>query len=143
MRHVYASRPVSARAFGMREPPSTTGLVTDSRRALATPPGIGAAIPSTVNLAAIATATDQRLRATPSAHKQPGRSSVVVVGVADAMWTNAQFSAILTDMRARHGVGHGVERNRQVEIDAVLVLEKAKLTPTSAATSGRDHALPH
>ena len=33
MRHVFASRPVSARALGMREPPSTTGLVTGSRRA--------------------------------------------------------------------------------------------------------------
>ena len=95
MRHVFASRPVSARALGMREPPSTTGLVTGSRRALATPPRMRAAIPGAVNLAAIATTTDQRLGPTPSAQKQPGRSSVVMVGLADAMWTSAQLSAIL------------------------------------------------
>ena len=95
MRHVFASRPVSARALGMREPPSTTGLVTGSRRALATPPRMRAAIPSAVNLAAIATTTNQRLGPTPSAQKQPGRSSVVMVGLADAMWTSAQLSAIL------------------------------------------------
>ena len=95
MRHAFASRPVSARALGMRETPSATGLVTGSRRALATPPCIGAAIPGAVNLAAIATATNQRLAATPSAQKQPRRSSVVMVGSADAMWTNAQLSAIL------------------------------------------------
>jgi hypothetical protein len=46
-------------------------------------------------------------------------------------------------MRARHGVGHGVERNRQVEVDAVLAFEKAKLTPAFPATAGRDRVPPH
>ena len=69
MRHVFASRPVSARALGMREPPSAAGLVTGSRRALATPPRMRTAISGAVNLAAIATTTDQRLGTTPSAQK--------------------------------------------------------------------------
>jgi hypothetical protein len=69
MRHVFASRPVSARALGMREPPTTTGLVTGSRRALAAPPRMRAAISGAVNLAAIATTTNQRLGPTPSAQK--------------------------------------------------------------------------
>ncbi len=67
MRHVLASRPVSTRALGMREPPSAAGLVTSSRRALAAPPRMSAAPLGAVNLAAITTTTDQRLGATPGA----------------------------------------------------------------------------
>jgi hypothetical protein len=95
MRHVFASRPVSARALGMPEPPSAAGLVTGARRALATPACMRAAISGAVNLAAIATTANQRLDPTPNAQKKPGRSSVGMVGLADAMWTNARLSAIL------------------------------------------------
>ena len=95
MRHVFASRPVSARAFGMPEPPPAAGLVTGARRALATTACMRAAISVAVNLAAIATTANQRLGPTPSAQKKPGRSSVVMVGLADAMWTNGRLSAIL------------------------------------------------
>ena len=84
MRHVFASRPVSARAFGMPEPPPAAGLVTGARRALAASPGMRAAISRAVNLAAVTTTANQRLGSTSSAQKQPGRSSVVMVGLADA-----------------------------------------------------------
>ena len=84
MRHVFASRSISARALGMPEAPSAAGLVTGSGRALATPACMRAAISGAVNLAAIATTTNHRLGPTTSAQKQPGRSSVVMVGLADA-----------------------------------------------------------
>ena len=95
MRHVFASRPVSARALGMCEPPPAAGLVTGARRALAPPSGMRAAISGAVNLAAIATTANQRLGPTPSAQKKPRRSSGVMVGLADAIWTSARLSAIL------------------------------------------------
>ncbi len=128
----------------MREPPLAAALVTGSRRALATPPRMRAAIPGAVNLAAIATTTDQRLGTTPSARKQPRRSSVVMVGLPDAMWTNAQLSAILIGHAcpARYGARRRAEpasRDRR----RAFVLEKAKLTPTAAATSGHHHVPPH
>jgi hypothetical protein len=98
MRHVFASRPVSARALGMPEPPSAAGLVAGSRRVLAPASCIRAAISGAVNLAAIATTANQRLGPTLSAQKKPGRSSVGMVGLANlanAMWTKARLSAIL------------------------------------------------
>ena len=95
MRHVFASRPVSARALGMPEPSPAAGLVSGARRALATPPRMRAAISGAVNLAAIATTANQRLDPTAGAQKQSGRSSVVMIGLAAAIWTRARLSAIL------------------------------------------------
>ena len=70
MRHFF-SRPIAACPLGMRVPSFKAGLVTRTGGTLATPPGKTSAVSGAVNLATIATATDQGLDAAFRADKQP------------------------------------------------------------------------
>jgi hypothetical protein len=71
MRHFFSPRPVAACPLGMRVPAVEAGLVTRTGGALAMPAGNAAAISGAVNLATVATATDQGLGAAFRANKQP------------------------------------------------------------------------
>ena len=71
MRHVFAARAVAARPHGMRQPPPTAGLIAPSGGTLGAAAGTPPALSGAVDLAAIATAADQRLGATARADKQP------------------------------------------------------------------------
>ena len=71
MRHFFLSRPVAACPLGMRAPSPATGLVSRTGGTLATLPGKAAAIFGAVDLATVATVTDQGLGAAFRADKQP------------------------------------------------------------------------
>ena len=96
MRHFLAARPVATRPIGMREPPSTTGLVAPTGSTLRVAPGSPGAVSGTVDLAAIATAADHALGAAPGTQKQPGRQSGVMRGPPRATWTNRVIAGILS-----------------------------------------------
>jgi hypothetical protein len=72
MRHVLASGPITARPLSMREPPPAAGLVALSRNTLGVRTGATGAITGTIDLAAVATATDQHLGAAAHTHEHPG-----------------------------------------------------------------------
>ena len=143
MRHFFASRPVAACPIGMRAPSPAAGLVTPPaarwRRRRARRRSSGA-----VDLAAVAATANQRLGAASRADKQPCRRCVVMAGTATPRGRTPRLPRYWPCMRARHGVGHGVERNCQVELGAVLApLVKASLYPswaTPSACARRNHA---
>jgi hypothetical protein len=71
MRHFFSPRPITACPFGMHVPAAAADLIARAGGTLATPPGEAAAVSGAVNLAMIATATDQGLGAAFRADKQP------------------------------------------------------------------------
>ena len=96
MRHVLAPDPVTAGPIGMGKPSPAAGLVAPSCVTLATPAGAGGAVTGAINLAAVASTTDQRLSMAFRTHEQPGRRRGAVTGSADIPWTNATIAGILT-----------------------------------------------
>src|SRR5450631_2834139 len=96
MRHFIAARPVTTRSLGMGEAPPAAALVTPAGGLLRTPPRSLRAVSGAIDLAAVATAADQRLGATTRAKKQPSRPGVTLFGPAGDRWTNATIARIMT-----------------------------------------------
>jgi hypothetical protein len=120
MRHVLAARAVAAGALGMGEAPTAAGLVACAGGALATTPGAQSAVTGAVDLATVALAADQRLTAALHADEQSRRAASALLAAANLLWSTPRLPGYWSRMRAQHGVGHGVERNRQVQIGTVL-----------------------
>src|SRR4249919_2781420 len=97
MRHFFSPRPEAPCPLGMRAPPPMAGLVTRAGGALTPPPGKIAAVSGAVDLATVATTTDQGLGAAFRANKQPRRRGLAGIGSVDtAAWTAAVVGAILS-----------------------------------------------
>ena len=96
MRHIFAPDPVAAGPLCMGKPSPAAGLVAPARVTLATPAGTRGAIAGAIDLAAVATTTDQRLSEAVCTHEQPGRRRCAVTGSADSPWTRAIIAGILT-----------------------------------------------
>jgi hypothetical protein len=94
MRHVLAARAVAAGAFGIGEAPAATGLVASSRVTPSPAAGLRRIIAGTVDLATLATATDQNPDTAPGTDEQPGSAGVAVRRSAAVPWTNAPIDAI-------------------------------------------------
>jgi hypothetical protein len=94
MRHVLAPDPVAAGPIGMCKPSPAAGLVAPARVTSGAPAGAGGAVTGAINLAAVATTTDQRLSVAFRTQEQPGRRRGAVTGSADSPWTSAMIAGM-------------------------------------------------
>ena len=100
------------------------------------PAGTSGAVAGAINLAAVATTTDQRLSVACRTQEQPRGRGGAVTGSADIPWTSAMIAGILTPHACPARCGHGVEPNRQVQIGAVLAPQyRQALDPRSSAAT--------
>src|SRR4051812_46740110 len=95
MRHIFAPDPVTASPLCMGKPSPAAGLVAPARVTPGAPAGTHGAVAGAIDLAAVATTTDQRLSVAFRTHEQPGRRRGTVTGPADIPWTSAHC---LTEM---------------------------------------------
>ena len=96
MRHIFAPDPVTASPLCMGKPSPAAGLVAPARVTPGAPAGTRGAVAGAIDLAAVATTTDQRLSVAFRTHEQPGRRRGAVTGSADIPWTSAMIAGILT-----------------------------------------------
>ena len=142
MRHFFVARPVAALSLGMRGAAPPAGLVARPAPERAAP-GPSGAVSGAVNLAAVAAATDQRLGAASRADEQPRRRGLGMAIADTPGGRTPRLPGYWPCMRARHGVGHGVEPNRQVQISApCLPLDTGKLS-TGKPMPGQPAAVLH
>jgi hypothetical protein len=97
MRHVLAACAIAAGSFGMGEASAAAGLVASSRVTPGPAAGLRRAIAGAVDLAAVATATDQDLRTAPDTDEQPSRGGlgIAVTESTGVPWTTAPIVGIL------------------------------------------------
>ena len=79
----------------MGKPSPAAGLVAPARVTPGAPAGTRGAVAGAIDLAAVATTTDQRLSVAFRTHEQPGRRRGAVTGSADIPWTSAMIAGIL------------------------------------------------
>jgi hypothetical protein len=133
MRHYFAARPVATLSRSMAASPRRTVLVGLSGAPKRAAPGPLGAVFGTIDLAAVAAAADQRLN--PAARAEKIRADAASAW--DAIKPGGRTPRLpgyWPSMRAQHGVGHGVEPNRQVQISApCLPFDTGKPTPGQPA----------
>jgi hypothetical protein len=95
MRHFFAAPPVAALSCGMLPPPRPTVLVALSGALKRPPPGLPRALSGTVNLAAVAAATDHHLHAAACAEEQPRRRRLGGVTWLNIRWTYPTIAGML------------------------------------------------
>jgi hypothetical protein len=107
MRHILLPRPIATGTQRMDDAAAAGRLVAPSGRTLPLAPRQSGTAAGTIDLAAVAAAADEHLRATTHAHEQPGRRCRWRSSA--RTWTTSAMLGIMPGMRARHGVGHGVD----------------------------------
>ena len=92
----FCTGPGNGESLCMGKPSPAAGLVAPARVKPGAPAGTRGAVAGAIDLAAVATTTDQRLSVAFRTHEQPGRRRGAVTGSADIPWTSAMIAGILT-----------------------------------------------
>ena len=97
----FCTGPGNGELLCMGKPSPAAGLVAPARVTPGAPAGTRGAVAGAIDLAAVATTTDQRLSVAFRTHEQPGRRRGAVTGSADIPWTRPLPSAHTSPQRPR------------------------------------------